>query len=75
MPDPEPKKRKTSISLRSDVFEAAEKRYHELGYPSFSAYLEFLIQSDDQSDAEHQVVRDAEGTHYRVTPKRYSEKN
>lgn len=61
-----PNKFKTSISLDSDVMKMAQARQDECSYPSFSAYLETLIQHDFHFGGPHLIVRQGGNVTYRI---------
>jgi hypothetical protein len=55
---------RTTISLEGDLYKKAVKRAAALGYKSFSAYAEFLLERD---------VRER-GSHIREEPGQYPKK-
>lgn len=50
-------KQRTSISISEKALEAGKERWAELGYASFSEYVEFLILEDKQRRGNHVVTR------------------
>lgn len=58
MTNPGDPKKRTSISISEESLVAGTQRSVALGYPSFSAYIEFLILKDAHERRPHYVRRD-----------------
>lgn len=50
--------------MPEDLFKEASERAKELGYNSFSEYIQFLLQEDLDSESGHIVVRESGEVHY-----------
>jgi hypothetical protein len=61
-----PKKR-TSMSLDAETHRRGEARAEELGYESFSAYVEALIAADSDGRYSHYMVREDGVIRYGLT--------
>lgn len=44
---------KRSISAQRELLAQADTRWKELGYPNWSRYVQFLIEQDVRSNADH----------------------
>jgi hypothetical protein len=49
---------KKTISMPRPMFDEASRRCANMGYPTFSEYLQFLIRKDLEDRPSHSVIRE-----------------
>lgn len=60
---------RTTITLNIDIWKAGLKRAKALGYKSFSAYCEYLVDYDVRERPSHVTVRQEQGQQKKAAKK------
>ena len=59
-------KQPISFRISADVYQVAQARSKQLGFPSMSAYFEALLQADQDREMNIQVTHTKDGAQYRM---------